>query len=198
MSRPGLIHRSYAAAASRPRAHAPVAAAVISNRPTPQFAHHHEVIAPQVDHVHFRQNWKTQTKLDSLLEAGRINREAWDCAQLWRRWAEVVAPFRAQSWDVRVDASAVANDTSMLLRVNAAAKLRATAEALGELRIRLLEACVLRDRSWRELGQLLRVSDKTAMRFVVEALKALADHTAGRVVAPAPVIRFRNQPGSRR
>jgi hypothetical protein len=196
MSRPGLIRRSYATVASQSRTPTPIAASVISNRPTPQFARHHEVAAPQVDHAHFRPGWKVQTKLDALLETGRINREAWDCAQLWRRWAEVVTPFRAQSWDVHVDASTVANDTSMLFRVNAAAKLRAAAVALGELRIRLLEACVLKDRSWRELGQLLRVSDKTAMRFVVEALEALGDHAAGRAVAPAPIIRFRNQPGS--
>jgi DNA-directed RNA polymerase specialized sigma24 family protein len=84
----------------------------------------------------------------------------------------------------------------MLRRVEAATKLRACTEALGELRTRLLDCCVLRDLSWREIATLLRVSDKTATVWVVEALMALADWRNGRPTAPPPVLRFRNQPGS--
>jgi hypothetical protein len=60
----------------------------------------------------------------------------------------------------------------MLSRVNAAAKLRQAAGALGPLRLKLLEAAVLQDRSWRELGQLLPASDKTAKDYCVEAIGA--------------------------
>jgi hypothetical protein len=62
--------------------------------------------------------------------------------------------------------------------------------------MRLLDCCVLRDLSWPEIAALLRVSDKTATVRVVGALIALADWRNGRPVAPPPVLRFRNQPGS--
>ena len=128
--------------------------------------------------------------------AGRIDREALDAALAWRGWFETVTPFRAQPWDIRVDASAgLPNDTSMILRVNAAAKLRAVADALGPLRVKLLESVVVKDLSWLELGRVLRVSGKTAQGFAVEAIEALADWHAGRAAAAPPVLRFRNQPG---
>jgi hypothetical protein len=131
-----------------------------------------------------------------LLDAGRIDRETWDCAQQWRRWAELIGLSHVQRWDVRSDAPCHPSDLPMLRRVEAATKLRACTEALGELRVRLLDCCVLRDLSWREIATLLRVSDKTATVWVVEALIALADWRNGRPVAPPPVLRFRNQPGS--
>jgi DNA-directed RNA polymerase specialized sigma24 family protein len=189
MSRPGLLHRSHATAAA-------VAAPVATNRPTPQFRQHHTVETPRVDTSAFRQAWRVQSRLDGLLEAGRIDREQFEAAQVWRRWAEVIAPTKVQSWDVRVDASRLANDASMVIRVNAQAKLRSAIDALGPLRHRLLEMSVGDDRSWREIGDRLGVDAKTATGRVIEAIAALADWHAGRAVAPAPIIRFRNQPGS--
>jgi hypothetical protein len=67
---------------------------------------------------------------------------------------------------------------------------------LGELRIRILEAVLVRDTPRVELGRLLRLTDKTARDWAVEALEALADHVAGRAVGPPSVVRFRNQPSS--
>jgi hypothetical protein len=199
MARHGpIVTRSLSVSAS-PRAvtrNAPVLPPVATSRPTPQFSHHHDVTAPQVDANAFRQGWRIVSRLDGLLEAGRIGREGRDVALQWRGWAETVTPYRAQSWAARVDISAVPNDAGMLRRVAAASRLRAAAETLGELRIRLLEACVLRDRSWREIANLLRVSDKTALSFTAEAINALADWDAGRSVTSPPVLRFRNQPGS--
>jgi hypothetical protein len=200
MRRPGsIVTRSFSASvASRPAPHsAPVIARVVpTSAPTAEYRTRHRVEAPQVDAGHFRQGWRVATRLDGLLEAGRIDREQWDCAQQWRRWAETVTPFRQQQWDVRVDRSPVPNDAGMLWRVTAATKLRQAAAALGELRVRLLEACVLRDRSWREIATAMRLSDKTAREYAAEAIEALADHLTGRAVAPSPVLRFRNQPGS--
>lgn len=165
------------------------------SQPTRQFAQHHDVAAPQVDARAFRQGWRVASRLDQLLDAGRIDREAWDCAHEWRRWFEVVTPYRQQQWDVRVQVSRVPNDAGMLLRVAAATRLREAVAALGELRVRLLEACVVRDRPWREIATLLRLSDKTAAVWVVEAIGALADWRTGRTVAPPPVLRYRVQPG---
>jgi hypothetical protein len=199
MARHGpTVTRSFSAsAATRPSPHsAPVPPPpVATSRPTPQFTQHHDVAAPRVDDRSFRQGWRVATRLDSLLEAGRIDREAWDCACQWRRWAETITPHKAQLWDTRVDISTVPTDAGMLLRVHAASKLREAAQALGELRVRLLEACVLRDRSWREIAAVVRISDKTVRDYTVEAITALADWRCGRPVAPAPVLRYRIEPG---
>lgn len=198
MRRPGSFTRSLSAsAAARPSPFSAPAPphGVATARPTAQFTHHHDVAAPRVDSTAFRQGWQVATRLNALFEAGRVDREAWDIAHEWRRWVEITTPYRVQSWDMRVDQSRVANDAAMLLRVNAATKLREAAESLGELRTRLLAACVVRDQPWTEIGKLLRASDKTARDYVVEALAALADWRTGRPVAARPVLRYRVEPG---
>jgi hypothetical protein len=192
MSRPGLIHRSHAAAAVSRPAPRPIA----TNQPTPQFQQHHTVERPQVDSTAFRQGWRVTTRLDGLLEAGRIDREAWDAACLWRRWVERTAPLPAQAWDVRVDRSLVPNDAATLARVQTTAKLRSVAEALGPLRIRLLQFCVMDDRSWREIGDRLRMDAKTARIWVAAAIAALAAFLAGEPVPDPPRLRARIQPSS--
>jgi DNA-directed RNA polymerase specialized sigma24 family protein len=197
MSRPGSVSRSFSAATASPaptrsayQAPAP-SAAPGSNSPSLAYRQHHDVTAPQIDTTAFRQSWRLVTRLDGLLEAGRIDRETWNYAAEWRRWFETVTPYRHQSWDVRVQVSCVPNDGGMLRRIAAAGQLREAAAALGELRIRLLEACVVHDRAWREIAALLRVTDKTATTRVVEALEALADWRAGRPVAPPPAPQYR-------
>ena len=137
-----------------------------------------------------------QTRLWSLLEAGKIDRAALDAALTWRRWAEVIAPTRVQSWEVRVDTPAGPGDGGMAHWIDAAARLREVTEALGQLRIAILEACVLKDHPWLTLGRLLRVSDKTARDHAAEAITAQAAWRAGEAVPPPPELRFRNQPGS--
>jgi DNA-directed RNA polymerase specialized sigma24 family protein len=198
MRRPGIVTRSYAQAMARTAARPlpPLSVPAISpGRPSAEFGHHHDVAAPQVDDRAFRQGWRVQTRLDALLEAGKVDRDGWDAACLWRRWAERTAPLPAQAWDVRVDRSLVPNDTVALARVQAAAKLRAVVEALGAIRVKLLTMCVLEDRSWRDIAAAFRLSDKTVAQWTAEAVNALADHLAGRPIAPPPQLRPRVQPG---
>jgi hypothetical protein len=198
MRRPaGIVTRSFSASvASRPNLHSAAIPppAVATNRPTP-ITQHHDVTAPRVDNRAFRQGWRVATRLDGLLEAGRIDREAWDCATEWRRWAETVTPSRARPWDIRLDISAVSTDAGMLFRVHAATKLREAAAAIGALRANILEAVFLHDCSWRQLAQQLRVSDKTATQRAAEAVVALADWGSGRPVASEPAVRYRIEPG---
>jgi hypothetical protein len=192
MLRPDLIHRSHATAAvSRPAPRL-----IETNQPTPQFQRHHTVERPQVDSTAFRQGWRVRTRLDGLLEAGRIDRKAWDAACLWRRWVERTTPLPAQAWDVRVDRSLVPNDAAALARVQTAARLRGVADALGPLRTRLLELSVRDDRSWREIGDRLRMDAKTARIWVAAAIAALAAFLAGEPVPDPPRLRARIQPGS--
>jgi hypothetical protein len=127
MRRPaGIVTRSFSTAAVRPSppAHAPIPPTVATNQPTPAFRRHHDVEAPQVDSEAFRQGWRVQARLDQLLEAGKIDREAWDAAQEWRRWAEMIGVSHVQRWDVRPDAPCHPNDLPMLRRVQAAIRLR--------------------------------------------------------------------------
>lgn len=179
-----LVTRSFSASVSpRSTPHsAPVLPPVVAtSRPTAQFTRHHDV----VDAAAFRQGWRVCSRLDSLLEAGRIDQEAWDCAHEWRRWAETVTPLRAQRWDVRVDVSAVPNDTGMLIRTTAATDCVTWPSPWA--------SCV--SASWKpywcgicpsqELGRLLRLSHKTAREWAAE------DRGAGRAVrAGPPVIYF--------
>jgi DNA-directed RNA polymerase specialized sigma24 family protein len=167
-----------------------------TNRPTPQFTRHHDIAAPQVDATAFRQGWRVTARLDGLLEAGRIDREQWDGAQQWRRWAELIGLSHVQRWDVRPDAPCHPDDLPMLRRVQAASRLRSVAEALGPLRVRLLTMCVSEDRSWREIGDRLGIDGKTARAWCAAAVVALAAYLAGEPVPEAPALRPRIQPGS--
>jgi hypothetical protein len=166
-----------------------------SAAPSSHFTRHHDVTAPQVDSTAFRQGWRVETRLDALFTAGRIDRDAYDAACMFRRLSEITAPAPAQQWDVRVDRSLVPNDMHALWRVNAASKLRAAQEALGSLRTRILHNVIVLDRSWGQLGRLLGLSDKAAKDWAIACIQALADFCAGRPVPPCPVIRYRNQPG---
>jgi hypothetical protein len=196
MRRPGsTVVRSFAATAPRPHA-VPVATAIPTSRPTPQFERHHDVLPPQVDDQRFRQGWLVQDRLHQLAAAGLISREELDTALLWKRAADTMTPSHTCSFSPRVDTSTTARDSGALYRVRAATMLRQCADALGPLRVKLLEACVRDDRSWAEIGRLIGLSDKSTKEYVVEAIQALADWWRGDVVEPPPVIRFRNQPGS--
>jgi hypothetical protein len=168
---------------------------VASAVPSSHFTRHHDVTAPQVDSTAFRHGWRVETRLDSLFTAGRIDRDAYDAACMFRRLSEITASVPAQKWDVRVDRSLVPNDTHTLWRVNAASKLRAAQEALGPLRTRVLHNVIVLDCPWGRLGRMLTISDKSAREFGIAAIQALADFCAARPVPPCPVIRYRNQPG---
>jgi hypothetical protein len=200
MRRSGIVTRSFSATAVRPAPASvsvpPPARSAATNRPTPQFTSHHDVTEPRVDSAAFRQGWRVATRLDGLLESGKVDRDGHDAACRWRAWAETVTARSTQAWSPRVDLSTGPGDGGMVRRLHHAGQLRAAADALGPIRIRLLTLCVLEDRSWREIATAFRLSDKTVVAWTVEAVGALADHLAGRPVPPPPVLRPRVQPGS--
>lgn len=193
MRRPaGTVTRSFAAAT----APAPRAPLLPSNAPTAAFRAHHDVAPPRIDAAAFRPGWLVQSRLLSLHEAGRIDRETLDAALAWRAWAETISPVRVQPWQMRVDTSTGPRDAGAHRRLHAASKLREVAGALGPLRVAILTAVVVRDCSWRELGRLLRLSDKTAREHAALAVEALAAWRRGEPVPPAPPVRLRVQPGA--
>ena len=169
-----------------------------TSKPTREFLARFDVEAPQIDGHARRPGWLVHTRLRALLDRGRIDREAFDSALTWRRYAETITPSHTQSWDLRVDTSFVPSDAGMLRRVKAAGWIRACTAALGPLRLKLLELCVRDDKRWVEVAALLRVSPSTAVNYTVEAIEALADFAAGRTVAPPRVLRSltgSNSPG---
>jgi hypothetical protein len=204
MPRPVSVTRSFSTATVPRLATTPVAitrpayrvpaAPPPSNAPSQTYLRHHDVTAPRVDSAAFRQGWRVVTRLDGLLEAGRIDREQWDAACRWRRWAERITPSRQPSWGIRIDDAVASShaDIGMLHRVDVATRLRNCATALGTLRVRLLEACVRDDLSWRAIAERLQISDKTAREHAAEAVAALADWLAGRSVPPPPELRYRH------
>jgi DNA-directed RNA polymerase specialized sigma24 family protein len=199
MRRPsGLVERRFVGAispASRVQSKVPFGAPPpgATSSPTPQFRRHHDVEIPKVDQAAFRQGWRVRTRLNWLLETGKITDEAWDIARVWHRWCAVIGRVRVQEWTERVDVSLSGYDPH-LSRVTAATKLREATGALGQRRILCLELTVLDDLAWAQVAYRLGVSEKTAMLRVAEALEALADWRAGRVIKPAPVERYRNEP----
>ncbi len=72
---------------------------------------------------------------------------------------------------------------------------RVAAAALGALRVAILEAVVLRDVSWAQLGWLLHLSDKSAREYAAEASRRWP-HGALGIGATAPIPRLRVQPGA--
>jgi hypothetical protein len=167
-----------------------------SNAPAAEFRHHHDVEAPQVNSTSFRQGWRVHSRLDSLATSGKIDREQLEAAVTWGRWAERVATPGTSPWRIRVDGGGHGGGNLTDRQLDAAAKLRASTAALGVSRIALLGACVVEDRSWRQIGQRLGVAAETARVRVVEAIVALSLWLDGDPVPPAPVVRFRNQPSS--
>lgn len=195
MRRPGQVVTRSFAAGSRPGPLRPAAAPPVpTGRPTPEFQRHHDVDAPRIDGGAFGPGWRVESRLYALFDAGRIDRQQLDAATLWGRWAERTAPACTQRWTPRLDPPLYPTASDMPLRVDAAAALRRVAETLGPLRVRILEAVIVRDLSWRELGRLLRCHYETAQGRAIEAIVALGLCFDDERVPPPP-LRYRIEPG---
>jgi hypothetical protein len=69
-----------------------------SSAPSRAYCQHHDVEAPQVDAANFRQGWRVHSRLASLAESGRIDREQLEAAITWGIWAERVTTRGTTSW----------------------------------------------------------------------------------------------------
>ncbi|HSR77581.1 MAG TPA: hypothetical protein VLN57_13430 [Xanthobacteraceae bacterium] len=145
-------------------------------QPSAHYRQHHDVEAPSVDGFSFRQAWRVQTRLDHLLADGAITLRQWHAAVAFREDLETAArsAWRAPVWlSVAAGASSSRGET-IGIRLDALARLRHIANALGPFACALLEACIARDWSWAFLGRRLGVDPKTARAWTVTAIKALA------------------------
>ena len=133
--------------------------------PTAAFRQHHQVEAPRVDARHFRPHWRIITRLDGLLADRAITAAEWHAAADYR---DLVDQLRR-----RTLARPAAMGTGPGVGSNVVDRLVEIRTALGAVAVALLEAALVRDLSWAELGRELCRDPKTARAWVIAAIKAL-------------------------
>jgi hypothetical protein len=169
--------------------------------PSPEFRRHYDVEAPAIDARTFRPGWRRQTRLAALFAAGRISREAFVAATLWRGWVEAVGTLAVQRWTQRIG-SAVLRDGATPAQITAAKALRDAGAALGEYRTRILFAHLIDDLSWREPQVAARPEDcapprcRQSRRPCLLARRRAAAACAGRALQkPARKLVMAGHPG---
>ncbi|HEY2528078.1 MAG TPA: hypothetical protein VGJ20_09055 [Xanthobacteraceae bacterium] len=143
--------------------------------PSAFFRQHHAVEPPAIDALAFRPFWRVRTRLDQLLIDGAISFPEWRAGQIFRTLAERVlaATWRSQ-WVDRVQVPATSFDRGLAARADALKQLAAIHAALGGFAVNLLEAHIVNDERWKELGPRLGVHPRTARQYTIAAVKALA------------------------
>jgi hypothetical protein len=143
-------------------------------RPDAHFRQHHDVEPPRVDERTFRPAWRVRSRLDQLLLTRAISPLEWRAGARYRLTFDTAfAGVLPGSRLVRTGSARVA-DASMTARLDALAWLRSHRMRLGTATRDLVEACVVEDLSWAELGRRLGVDPKTARNRTVSALGKLA------------------------
>ena len=143
--------------------------------PTAAFRQHHQVEAPRVDDRHFRPHWRIITRLDGLLIDRAITQSEWHAAADYRDLVDqlrrrTLARPAAMGTGPGVGSNVV---DRLVDNLDAGARLRQIRAALGAVVCALLDAALVRDLSWAELGRELCRDPKTARAWVIAAIKAL-------------------------
>jgi hypothetical protein len=131
------------------------------------------------------------TPLARLRDQREITMAQWAACERWR--SEGGADFRNRSASdperlrLRFVHSSPSTDDRMVWALDAVESHSRVREALGAENVRLLAACIVTEASWTTLGRVLRVTDKTAKRRVIDAIAALARFYEGH--APLQQVR---------
>jgi hypothetical protein len=103
-----------------------------SNAPSVEFRQHHEVRAPEISTTRLHPGWRVHSRLASLAESGRIERNELDAAATWGQWAERIDAPITSAWRIRVDGGQLSGDSRLTnRRLDAAGWLRASTDAWG-------------------------------------------------------------------
>lgn len=142
--------------------------------PSKFFTQHHAVEAPVIDDVEFRQHWRVCTRLDQLFHDRAISFAEWRAGQAFRTIAERVlaTSWPAPNWDT--GNSGRGFDAGLVARHAAITRLHELHDDLGGFAIDLLEMHIVDDLDWTELGRRQGVHAKTARRWTIITLGALA------------------------
>ncbi|HEY2533942.1 MAG TPA: hypothetical protein VGJ20_39480 [Xanthobacteraceae bacterium] len=143
--------------------------------PNAYFRQHHAVEAPAIDALQFRPFWRVRSRLDQLLIDGAISVPEWRAGQVFRNLAEriISATWRSQ-WVDRVHVPATNFDRGLAARADAFKQLAAIHAAMGGFAVNLLEAHIVNDERWKDMGGRLGVHPRTARQWTIAAVRALA------------------------
>jgi hypothetical protein len=141
------------------------------NSPSAYYRQHHGVEAPRIDNVAFQPYWRirTRTRLDRLLADGSISLAAWRAGLRFRAAVDHLSGARRSHAD-RVEGGG----RSGVGRLDAIEHLGRVKVALGPIATALVWSCVVDDASWSAVGAWLGIDPKTARRWTIVALQALA------------------------
>ena len=143
--------------------------------PSVHFRQHHLVEAPRIDDRAFRPAWRVRTRLDALLDRRAITPREWRAASEYRSlWEMALGDLLSTPQRGAHGAGGRPTDHYMAERLDALRALSAARKRLGAAAWGLIEACVIDDLSWNEIGRCLDVDHKTARAWTITAIKELA------------------------
>jgi hypothetical protein len=148
-----------------------------SGRPSAWLRQHHAVEAPRVDDLVFHPAWRVRTRLDTL--APVLTRYEFQVATTYRLIAERAAAGDLHAVEIDGEGRRANHYRGSRLErserlLDGLRHLAAVRESLGAGPLDLVEAVVIDDLSWRQIGRRLRVDHKTARSRVLAPIKALA------------------------
>jgi hypothetical protein len=145
--------------------------------PSKFFTQHHAVEAPSIDEHSFRTFWKVKhlIRLGELYRSRKITPIAWRAGIEFANVAEIaLAEQWPSAWlDERGDGGGH-YDAGIAYYLDADDRRRAIERELGAFAVRLLDAHLVDDLTWAELGRRLRVHPQTAKAWTIDHLNALA------------------------
>lgn len=147
-----------------------------------RFAEQHAIIeAPQVDEETFRPFWRVvrpRTRLDRLHADGAITDPEWQAARRFRQAVDTMLGLGGdRSYarrEGRGDKNGSASVYAVVSRHHAEQFVRRVRAAIGPLGTGLVWSCVVDDAPWSAVGARLQIDAKTARRWTIIALQALA------------------------
>ena len=134
----------------------------MSLSPTSFYRQHHSVEAPRIDDAMFRPGWKVRTRLDRLLLKGTIGPKEWQAGVAYRDAYTLAfgtalgSPVDRIGLGRRPERSGRASQLEHTeAQLAAVQRLAAIRQQLGSVAVCLIEALVVEDRSWTEIGRQL-------------------------------------------
>jgi hypothetical protein len=140
--------------------------------PSRYYTQHVAVEAPRIDASAFQPYWKivTRLRIDRLLADGAITIIEWRAAISFRDAVKLLAGGN-RGYDRARGSGSSGSGVNRYAALRHVQNVRAM---LGPLATALVWSCVIDDRSWAAVGVLFRIDPKTARRWTIAALQALA------------------------
>jgi hypothetical protein len=140
--------------------------------PSAYYRQHVLVEQPRIDTVTFRPFWsvRDRTRLDRLMADGSISLREWLAAIRFRDAVRFLAGERRGY----TGGGAAQSRPAAIFRFDARALVSRVRVELGAVATALVWSCAVDDLSWAATGARFRIDPKTARRWTVAALQALA------------------------